>query len=113
MGEVREIRGLYKMPGLTPWEVKIPDTLAQYQHAVEGYFQAVWLHDGIVALVNEEGIIRNLEPNINTGIHIFFGNVLFVADKGDEKFHSLTDEQLEEINRCFNEEWLCYPEGGE
>jgi hypothetical protein len=64
-------------------------TLKEMQDCVEGYIEFVWLKDGKILVVNEDGKIKGMEPNhIATSIimdqgmndHIV-GNALLVDSK--------------------------------
>jgi len=45
-------------------EFKPPYTLEQLQEQVGGYIQSVPLYDDIIMIVNEEGKLQNLLPNL-------------------------------------------------
>jgi len=64
-------------------------TLKEMQDCVEGYIEFVWLKDGKILVVNEDGKIKGLEPNhvataiiMDQGIndHIV-GNALLIDSK--------------------------------
>ena len=85
------IRVYYKRPGKNLIEVKIPNELEWIQGAVEGYFEAVTLKPGengmpdLVMLCNEEGKLKEMEPNFRWMNDVVVGPVLFVGadDEGD------------------------------
>lgn len=79
-------------------------TLKQLQDAVGGYIEPVYLPDlnpeGIVLLVNEEGLLQGLPPNENLYPFFFCGNVVFVGVEGED-FVGLTKKQ-----ELFLSSWL-------
>lgn len=102
------IRGLLIEPGGEPTQIAFVDKLEKYQELVGGYIETIQLQDswgptGIIAIVNEEGRIRGLEPcgwlEYGAGEWLV-GPVLFVRENGDE-FDSLKDEDYAKIEECF------------
>ena len=71
--------------------VEIENTLEALQAAVGGYIEPVYRPDDIILLVNEEGNLIGLEPNI-LGL---VGNIL-VVHNGGEDFMSLSDDEIKE-----------------
>lgn len=65
------------------------DVLECLQDIVGGYIEAIFQDDGTVFIVNEEGKLQGLEPNINGLV----GNIV-VLRNGDEDFISLTDDDI-------------------
>lgn len=58
-------------------------TFAEAQKAVEGYVEVVGVPDGIV-LVNEEGRLRKMVPNLNASFQfrvLLFGPVVHLTDE--------------------------------
>jgi len=49
-------------------EFKPPYTLEQLQEQVGGYIQSVPLYDDIIMIVNEEGKLQNLLPNLRASM---------------------------------------------
>lgn len=102
------IKALLIEPGGEPTKIAFTDDLDKYQKLVGGLIEVVKLQDrngptGILAIVNEEGRIRGLEPcgwlEYGAGEWLV-GPVLFVRDAGDE-FGSLKDEDYAVIEECF------------
>jgi hypothetical protein len=52
-------------------------------------------------IVNEDGKLLNLEPNIWTDNDCIVGNIIFVQNCFDGEFHSLTDEMVADIMQIF------------
>jgi len=62
------------------------DQLKHLQHLVDGYIEIIHLGGGEIAVVNEEGRIYNLEPNIPatkaTGLPtMLFGTVVIMNEE--------------------------------
>lgn len=79
-----EICVIYKRPGFDPVEVTIPNTLEQLQGMVGGYIETVPFTREILLLCDEEGKLRNREPNFALRGDVIFGAVVFLGVKGDE-----------------------------
>lgn len=85
------IKVFYKRPGKNLVEVEIPNELDWLQGAVEGYIEAATLRKGengmpdLVMLCNEEGKLKEMEPNFLWLYDQVVGPVLFVGadDEGD------------------------------
>ena len=71
------------VPGNNPQIVEIDNTLEALQEAVGGYIETVTIFSNACLICNEEGRLRNLEPQEIFG-ETFFGTCLFVGVKGDE-----------------------------
>lgn len=73
---MNKIKAIIKRPdekvGHMTW---ISDTLRNIQNTVEGYIETVELAPGVICICNEEGKVRNLEPNffIRTP---YFGDII-------------------------------------
>jgi hypothetical protein len=87
-------------------QMEIKDTLEKLQELVEGYIEIVPANEdkSIFMIVNEEGRLNNLEPNIWIGNTCIVGNVVFVQNKFDSEFHSLTDDMVKAIIRLLSED---------
>ena len=63
----------------------ISDSLENLQKTVEGYIEVYPLADDVVIICNEEGRLRNLEPNFSIrGGPQFYGTVIFAGIDGEE-----------------------------
>ncbi len=94
------LRVLKVEPGKEPYVKEIPNTLKSSQQEVEGYIELVYLENDCIAVVNEEGKIRNMEPNRRIGDDIICGPFFICGDGPEGEFVSLTDEQ---IRSCFDQ----------
>lgn len=57
---MRMIEVLYLQPGKQPEKRMIKAELAAYQELVGGYIEQVHIHEGLVLVVNEEGLLKGL-----------------------------------------------------
>lgn len=87
----------------------IPNDLENLQALVGGYIEAAapveLFERGIQLLVDEEGILKGKQPNLNLFPFFFVGPAMFVGFKGSE-FVSLTQDQMIYIRM-----WLSSLEG--
>ena len=87
--------------GMPPVEKEIPNTLEVLQAEVGGLIQCVYLDDGYLAIVNEEGKINGMEMNRRLGNDIICGPFFICADNNDGEFSSLTEEQMKKAKLYF------------
>ena len=87
---------LFKEPG-APCEVReIPNELEAMQELVGGYIETLRLDGDLFFIVNEDGKMLGLTPNVVApNLDILVGPVLIVADGCDGDFRALTDEEIE------------------
>lgn len=77
-------------------ELEIDNTLEALQKVVGGYIETVAVTTDVVAIVNEEGRILGLSPNVRlSGI---VGDAFLVSVDGDE-FASIHDDVIAMIRR--------------
>lgn len=86
--------------GEPPVVKEIANDLDALQAEVDGPIECVYLDDGCIAVVNEEGKINGMEPNRRMGADIICGPFFICGDDG-EKFSSLTDEQIQKYSLQF------------
>ena len=81
---------------------EIENTCESFQKEVDGYIEICYLDDGILAVVNEEGRIKDL-PDCAMIPHygVIKGNIVFVRDDGCGDFKSLTDEDVEVLKHWY------------
>lgn len=87
---------VYKVePNKKGYEKEIENTLDVLHQEIGGYIQVCYLADGLLAIVDEEGLIKNLTDNLLLPKYgLIKGNVLFVRDDGKGDFEDLTDEDI-------------------
>lgn len=84
-----------RQPGEGQFEKKLVDnTLETFQSLVGGYIETVQLPEGILAIVNEEGLLLDLDFNLTINGYHLFGPVVLVRVDGED-FGSLTEQQLD------------------
>ena len=87
-----------------PPEIKeIPNELSCLQHEVGGLIECVYLDDGSIAVVNEEGKLNGMEPNRRLGADIICGPFFICGDSLDGDFASLSEEQIQKYSEKFAE----------
>ncbi|MEG1630968.1 MAG: DUF3846 domain-containing protein [Hydrogenoanaerobacterium sp.] len=86
--------------GEPPVVKEIENSLKSLQNEVGGLIECIYLDDGCIAVVNEEGKINGMEPNRRMGADIICGP-FFICGDDDENFTSLTDEQIEKYSLRF------------
>lgn len=83
-------------------EVKeIPNELKALQVEVGGYIEEAGIFADVASLVNEEGRLIGLPPNL--ALPGIVGDVLFCGIRGDE-FCDLTSEQIKYLKIIFKSE---------
>lgn len=96
-----KIKVVVKKPGDTHGQiVEIDNRLEELQSIVEGYIEVFPLTEDILIILNEEGKLQDLKPNIfvsnGEGFELIVGNIVIVAAKGED-FGSLNDEQMDQL----------------
>lgn len=87
--------------GKPPVVKEIDNTLGALQTEVGGLIECVYLDDGCLAVVNEEGKLNGMEPNRRLGSDIICGPFFICGDSEDGEFVSLDDKQVEEYIQMF------------
>lgn len=90
------MRAVRKRPGEMPEICEIENTLAALQAEVGGYIQSVQFCADSAIIVNEEGKLIPLQPNLAFCGDVLFGTVLVVGVKGEE-FCSLSQTVAETL----------------
>lgn len=78
------IRIFIKRPDVAVEAIEVPNTLEALQELVGGYIESITMSKRLTAIVNEEGVLKNLPFNMCLGGHWLHGNILFVGIDGDE-----------------------------
>ena len=89
--------------GEPPKIKEIPNELSGLQHEVGGLIECVYLDDGSIAVVNEEGKLNGMEPNRKLGADIICGPFFICGDTLDGDFASLSEEQIRKYSEKFLE----------
>lgn len=96
---------VYKLvPGRPGYVKEIDNTLESLQNEVGGYIEICRLdNNGLVAIVDEEGVIKELPANAyipNYGV--IRGNIVIAKDDGED-FTSLNDDDIDKIKEMFDD----------
>ena len=97
------IRVLKIEPGKMPYEKEMINDLEGIQKEVEGLFECVYLRDGCIAVVNEEGKLNGMELNRRIGNDIIAGPFFICGDSDEWEFVSLTNDQLDKYMADFKD----------
>ncbi len=89
--------------GEPPQAKEISNELHSLQAEVGGYIECVYLSDGCIAVVNEEGKLNGMASNRYLGADIICGPFFVCGDDGEEDFCSLTDKQRKHYGEVFSE----------
>ena len=103
MKDDNKIRVLKIEPGKMPYEKEMVNDFEKIQAEVDGLFECVYLEDGCIAVVNEEGKLNGMELNRRIGNDIIAGPFFICGDSEDGEFVSLTDAECEKYMGEFKE----------
>lgn len=81
---MNKITAIIKRPGEDAELATIENELHQLQELVGGYIECVTIEPGLIAVVDEEGIINSKPFNMKLGVHQLFGTIVFVGVDGEE-----------------------------
>ena len=106
-----KVKGLLVKPFKDfPWNkngterIELENELEAFQKAVDGYIKVIGLEYNVVAVVNEEGKLKNLEPcrtfiwavkNGRASGDVIRGQFIVIGVDDEGEFISLTEEQLD------------------
>lgn len=62
----------------------VSNTLENFQRTVGGYIETVPLQCGVIAIVNEEGKLQGLEPNLRIPGDVLVGTIILCGVDGEE-----------------------------
>lgn len=88
-------------PRKAPEEKDIGSDLNSLQAEVDGLIECVYMDDGAIIAVNEEGKLNGVEMNRRLGDDILCGPFFIVRDNGEGDFASLTNLQIEYYKNRF------------
>ena len=88
-------------PRKAPEEKDIGSDLNSLQAEVDGLIECVYMDDGAIIVVNEEGKLNGMEMNRRLGDDILCGPFFIVRDNGEGDFASLTNLQIEYYKNRF------------
>jgi hypothetical protein len=79
-----KIKAMVKMPGEGWVQREIDNTLESLQGIVGGYIETLTLREGLVLIVNEEGVLHELAPNLYVRGHWLRGPIIAVGVRGED-----------------------------
>lgn len=94
--ECDTITVLRKDPGRHAYVVEIENTLEALQKEVGGYIETLTLPGGAVAIVDEEGVLKDKPLNMTIRGHMIVGTIIFAGVDGDE-FTDVPDSVCERL----------------
>lgn len=97
-----DMRVMVVEPGKKPYKKYINNTLEDINKIVGGYIETYDMDNGTIVVLNEEGKLKNLEPNRRIPHDILVGTFIVVGDDGED-FCSLSDKQIDYVNERFGE----------
>ena len=83
-----------------PYEKEIDNKLEPLQEEVEGLIDCVYLEEGCVAVINDEGKLNGMQPNRRFGSDIICGPFFMCGDSPDGEFVSLPRNLVRNIRSC-------------
>lgn len=92
---VEKIKCVIQMPGQISEAVDINNTLESFQEIVGGYIETLTLLNGLILVMNEEGKLKCLEPNIEFYNDCIVGPVLITKADYNGDFCSLTVQEIQ------------------
>ncbi len=96
------IRVLYKEVGKPPEERVIDNTLEALQGLVRGHIEVVHF-GGLLMICNEDGKFLEMEPNIAFPADVVVGNMVILAEDGEE-FRGLTQAEIARAKKMLEEQ---------
>lgn len=91
-----KIKCVIQRPGQISEIAEIENTLEAFQEIVGGYIEVMPLTERLVLIVNEEGKLKGLEPNMYVNGDCLVGTVIVTAVDGEE-FRSLTVHEIQAV----------------
>ena len=97
------MRVLVKNPGEDPHTMVITNNLHLLQQLVDGPIEVHTLTDGLVMIVNEEGKLKNLEPNfyVDRLKDTILGTAIFCGEDGED-FTDIDEHDLTVLQTFFS-----------
>lgn len=100
------IKGLLVKPYKAPEIIEFSEEYGELQKLVEGYIEMPYLFDDVDIVINEEGKLIGLEPNVyiyddNDLVDVIVGNIVVVGHNDEGETISLTDEQIDKYTKVF------------
>ena len=90
-----KIKCVIQKPGQISEVSCIDNTLEEFQSIVGGYIETLTLQGGLILVMNEEGKLKGLEPNIRFYDGYIVGTVLITVADNNGNFRSLTVQEIQ------------------
>ena len=90
------MRVIYKEPYKDAEIRDIKNELEELQSLVGGWIEHVGFVDGVGLIMNEEGRLRDMQPNFRYGWGSVLGPAIFVGEAGED-FTDITEEGIEKV----------------
>lgn len=90
-------------PGKVPERTTLLEEYENLKEVFDGRFEYVNLSDNTVLICDEEGKLKELEPNRRLENDIIVGTFYIAGDEGSDHLVSLTEGQMEEYENRFQE----------
>lgn len=100
---MKQIKILKIEPDKAPYEKVIDNKLEALQKEVEGLIACVYLEDGCVAVINDEGKINGMQPNRRYEKDIICGPFFICGDSPNGEFLSLPEALNQKYQKLFAE----------
>lgn len=97
---MEKVKVVVVKPNEKPYVASIEEKLESYQKIVGGLIDVVSLDDEIDIVINDEGLLLQMKPNImhpHSDECLLVGNCVFVGHDGEGNFISLTREQISRV----------------
>lgn len=101
--EMKRIKILKIELDKAPYEKEIDNKLEPLQEEVEGLIDCVYLEEGCVAVINDEGKLNGMQPNRRFGSDIICGPFFMCGDSPDGEFVSLPEKLSQKYQKLFAE----------
>lgn len=86
---------------------KIETNLESLQEIVGGLIEYVYINDTLSVVINEEGKLMQLEPQLKFGRYDYLcGNIIFIRVNDELQNEDLTDEDISYIQEYISENKL-------
>ena len=97
------MRVLMKEPGKDPHVMVVPNDLGTLQQLVDGFIEVHRLTNGLVMIVDEEGKLKNKQPNFRVAAlnDTIVGTAVFCGEDGEE-FTDIDEYDLTVLQTFFS-----------
>jgi len=96
-----QIKAVVVKVGEEPQVTMLDNTLEELQGIVGGYLETLYIASdrSVAMLLNEEGKLLDLKPNLDLRRDVIVGNVVIVGvDVEEGEFRSLTEEEVGDVH---------------